>query len=326
MLVANSFDLWRKDAFFSAAEEVRNPPTCAMESTYRAWAREMREASSPEYLNDLSRDLQIALGTAKWQLEEFERAVRLSDGPHGDKTTTARHGQFIVAIRDQIAHVEAALQEFLSEGGKQPLQWVNLDKEERDDLALFLSGTSELSQIVKDEFTEHGTSLKGFILENYDKKEDVGSNTNAACSSGLIDEGKSLKDGQPNEDVHCMTDLHTKDQADKTSGSRRTWSSPSMGDWRIAVADDEERNNLNSTVVDTPKEKVPRTIFGKNRCGERTQAKSLTRMFNQAFGHCHVLQRQPYSPRSLRFSCSLQFMLALLLTIFLIVPFVFYSS
>ncbi|KAF8035321.1 hypothetical protein BT93_C1370 [Corymbia citriodora subsp. variegata] len=297
-----------------------------MESTYRTWAREMREASSTEYLNDLSRDLQTALGTAKWQLEEFERAVRLSDGPRGDQTTTARHGQFIAAIRDQIAHVEAALQEFLGEGGKQPLQWVNLDKEERDDLALFLSGTSELLQTAKDEFTEHGTSLKGFILENYDKKEDLGSNTNAACSSGLMDESKSLKDGKPNEDVHCVIDLNAKDQVDKTGGSRRTWSSPSMGDWRIAVADDEERSNLISTFVDTPKEKAPRTLFGKSRCGERTQAKSLTRMFNQAFGHCHVLQRQPHSPRSLRFSCSLQFMLALLLTIFLIVPFVFYSS
>ena len=54
-----------------------------------------------------------------------------------------------------------------------------------------------------------------------------------------------------------------------------------MGDWRIAVADDEERSNLISTVVDTPKEKAPRTLFWKNRCGEHTQAMSLTRMFNQ---------------------------------------------
>ncbi|XP_030458843.1 uncharacterized protein LOC115679395 [Syzygium oleosum] len=325
MLVANSFDMWRKDAFFSAAEEVQESAD-VMESTYRAWAREMREALSPEYLNDLSRDLQTALGTAKWQLEEFERAVRLSHGPHGDKTTTARHGQFIGAIRDKISHVEAALQEFLNEGGKQPLQWVNLDKEERDDLALFLSGTLELSQTAKDEFTEHGTSLKGFIVENYDKKEDVGSNTNAACSSGLLDESKSSKDGKPNEGVRCVIDLDAKDQADKIGGTRRIWSSPSMGDWRIAVADDEERSNLISTVVDTPKEKAPRTLYWKNRCGERTQAMSLTRMFNQAFGHCHVPQRQPHSPRSLRFSCSVQFMLALMLTIFLIVPFVFYTS
>lgn len=325
MLVANSFDLWRKDAFFSAAEEVQESAD-VMESTYRAWAKEMREALSPEYLNDLSRDLQTALGTAKWQLEEFERAVRLSHGPHGDKSTTARHGHFIVAIRDQISHVEAALQEFLGEGGKQPLQWINLDKEERDDLALFICGTSEPSQIVKDEFMENGASLKGLILESYDKKEDVGSNTNAACSSGLMEESKSLKDGKPNGDVHRVIALDAKDQADKTAGTRRTWSSPSMGDWRIAVADDEESSNLISTVVDTPKEKAPRTPFWKNRCGERTQAKSLTRMFNQAFGHCHVLQRQPHSPRSLRFSCSVQFMLALMLTIFLIVPFVFYTS
>lgn len=39
-----------------------------MESAYRVWTREKREGSEPEDLDELSRELQTALGTAKWQV------------------------------------------------------------------------------------------------------------------------------------------------------------------------------------------------------------------------------------------------------------------
>jgi hypothetical protein len=39
-----------------------------MESAYRMWTREKREGSKPEDLDQLSRELQTALGTAKWQV------------------------------------------------------------------------------------------------------------------------------------------------------------------------------------------------------------------------------------------------------------------
>lgn len=39
-----------------------------MESTYRAWARQRRENVAPEDLDELCRELQTALGTAKWQV------------------------------------------------------------------------------------------------------------------------------------------------------------------------------------------------------------------------------------------------------------------
>lgn len=65
MLVANSFDLWQKDAFFSAAEEVQESADI-MESAYRTWVRERKERSPLENLDELSRELQTALGTAKW--------------------------------------------------------------------------------------------------------------------------------------------------------------------------------------------------------------------------------------------------------------------
>jgi len=66
MMVANSFDLWRKDAFFSAAEEVQESADI-MESVYRTWVRERREGLGSEDSDELRRELQTALGTAKWQ-------------------------------------------------------------------------------------------------------------------------------------------------------------------------------------------------------------------------------------------------------------------
>lgn len=39
-----------------------------MESTYRAWDRMRKESLDADDLDELSRDLQTALGTAKWQV------------------------------------------------------------------------------------------------------------------------------------------------------------------------------------------------------------------------------------------------------------------
>ena len=40
-----------------------------MESAYRTWVKERRERPSPENLDELCRELQTALGTAKWQVQ-----------------------------------------------------------------------------------------------------------------------------------------------------------------------------------------------------------------------------------------------------------------
>lgn len=42
-----------------------------LESSYRTWVREKRETLSPEGLDELCRELQTALGTAKWQVHYF---------------------------------------------------------------------------------------------------------------------------------------------------------------------------------------------------------------------------------------------------------------
>ncbi|KAJ0984216.1 hypothetical protein J5N97_002572 [Dioscorea zingiberensis] len=140
MAVGNSFDLWQKDVFFSEAEEVQESAD-TMESMYRMWLRDHTDGYRLDDSNELRRDLQAALGTAKWQLEEFERAVSLShESLLSEDMTISRHKQFIAAIRNKISCVEKALTDSLVEEEKYPFWLVRLDEEERDDLAAFLSG------------------------------------------------------------------------------------------------------------------------------------------------------------------------------------------
>ncbi|XP_027354939.1 uncharacterized protein LOC113864908 isoform X2 [Abrus precatorius] len=137
--MASSFDRWEKDPFFNAAEEVQES-TDRMESAYRTWIHATRDASTPWNRDELRRDLHTALGTAKWQLDEFERAVRSSYSKISSEDTRNRHQDFIDAILDKITKVEHLLQESVHLGSKASLPWMGLDEGERDELALFLSG------------------------------------------------------------------------------------------------------------------------------------------------------------------------------------------
>ncbi|XWS73229.1 hypothetical protein CRYUN_Cryun02cG0109700 [Craigia yunnanensis] len=323
MMVANSFDLWKKDAFFSAAEEVQESADI-MESAYRMWIKERREGLKTADSAELCRELQTALGTAKWQLEEFERAIRLSHGHRCDDITATRHRQFIAAIESQICCVEAALKDAFIEEGKQSLRWVNLDEEECDDLAMFLSGTSSSLQ----------PSAKNTLLENFHRIKDTNPNFNATCN-GNISEVNFFKDS--GKDSQCVIDVEDEESSgrtddvscgqDRTTGTRRTWSSPNFGALKIVIADEyEDRSQIRSGIEDSPKEKGSKPFFRKQRCGELPQAKGAFNLFNQHFGWVGGLQRQLQSPVHLQFSCSLQLTLALLIAIFLIVPFVLYSS
>lgn len=137
--MASSLDRWEKDPFFNAAEEVQESAD-RMESTYRTWIHATKNTSSMWNPNELRRDLLTTLGTAKWQLEEFEREVRLSyNRDLGDDART-RHRDFITAIEEKIKKVEHAIDETNPPGRKASQTWVVLDEGEKDELALFLSG------------------------------------------------------------------------------------------------------------------------------------------------------------------------------------------
>ncbi|CAJ2675367.1 uncharacterized protein LOC123897449 [Trifolium pratense] len=138
--MASSFDRWEKDPFFNAAEEVQESAD-RMESTYRTWLHATKDSSSMWNPNELRRDLLTTLGTAKWQLEEFEREVKSSYSKNlGNDARRTRHQDFITAIDEKIKKVEHSLNESSPSDGKESKPWVCLDEEEKDELAFFLSG------------------------------------------------------------------------------------------------------------------------------------------------------------------------------------------
>ncbi|ONK64727.1 uncharacterized protein A4U43_C07F29250 [Asparagus officinalis] len=177
------FDRWEKDPFFAAAEEVQESAD-RMESVYRRWIHEKREAANPsnetfEVSSELLRELQMTVGTAKWQLDELSKAVRSNDDAcsAGEETRT-RHKQFVDAIGNQISTVENSLRESKLEKGEGDHSWVKLDKGERDELALFLACPLPTQDIPK------GGRRSNETLKNNSKEERVNGHrrTASACA------------------------------------------------------------------------------------------------------------------------------------------------
>lgn len=136
--MATCFDRWEKDPFFPAAEEVQESAD-RMESAYRRWIREKDAPSHKSEIIEL-RELQTALGTAKWQLDELSKAVKASDDAcSAGEERRSRHDQFVEAIGNQISIVENSLKESRNENVENEISWVKLDKHETDELALFLA-------------------------------------------------------------------------------------------------------------------------------------------------------------------------------------------
>ncbi|CAK9169426.1 unnamed protein product [Ilex paraguariensis] len=346
MLVANCFDLWQKDTFFSAAEEVQESADI-MESVYRKWVRERREGVAPEDLYELSRELQTALGTAKWQLEEFERAVMLSYKNRGNDITTTRHRQFVVAIENQISRVGAALKESFEDEHKQPLRWVTLDEEECDDLAAFLTGTPRSSQSMKAECPKLGALTRSHLQEKQCTKNELDLSTKVASKRDIYNRIKGFNDAAAsNMEANHVIELEAKKshgivddiscQADRPIGTRRTRTSPGIGALEIVIDDeDEQQKALTLNIEATPKEKGFKPVFWKLRSGAHPQAKggilSYTQLrginsISQLFGRAGGSQRQLQIPIHFLLSRSIQLMLAMMLTVFLIMPFVLYST
>ncbi|KAJ4792055.1 Syntaxin/t-SNARE family protein [Rhynchospora pubera] len=142
MAVVSTFGQWEKDAFFSAAEEVQESSDI-MESLYRTWQHDSTSGICSEELEELQRELQAALGTAKWQLEQFQQAIDISHEKYSsEESTISRRRQFVSAIENQIKRVEISLANILAKEGKPSFTWVKLEEGERDDLIAFLSSDS----------------------------------------------------------------------------------------------------------------------------------------------------------------------------------------
>ncbi|CAH2077486.1 unnamed protein product, partial [Thlaspi arvense] len=302
MMVANSFDLWQKDVFFSAAEEVQESADI-MESAYRLWVKQKREGRVTVDSDELCKELQAALSTAKWQLEEFERAVRLRHGHCRDDTTLTRHKQFVSAIENQIHRVQSDLQEALTENDKQPSRWVDLNKEERDDLAMFLSGSSQTSESLNSESTNLRDSSTSSLAEN---PRVISSRREMRCYGESPDCVIDIDEGGSPESADAVIRL----QADKKFGTRRTWSSPNVPNisaLRINVpvgGKEEERKRLVSEIDATPKEKGSKPLFWLQS----------SRDYNQLFDRVRYYQRRFRVP----FSRPIQLILSVTLIVFLL--------
>lgn len=206
----------------------------------------------------------------------------MSYGKHGDDTKLERHRQFIDAIENQILCVEASLRKYVVEEGKQPLRWVNLNDEECDDLAAFLSGKSPTIRRPKDENLETVPLFEESIRENYENRQEVSSHQSSFDTADKVEDIQDaqfvveLQDNEislAREDVVCHTE--------RTTNTRRVWSSPNFDALTIVIPDEDEGRNPMLTVEATPKEKGSRTMLWKQTGREFLPAKVVGRVCNQ---------------------------------------------
>lgn len=161
---------------------------------------------------------------------------------------TTRHEQFVSAISSQISGVETALKDYFSDEVRKPLRWVNLDEEERDDLAMFLSGSSGNSKSTKDSDSDSKDSLiKDIPKSNY--------MTNCKDDNSYVIDIEPIEVLGTSDDSSCQK-----------ASSRRIRGSPDVGTLKITIDhdDDEQKKPLMLNMESTPKDKgyVWRPRFG----------------------------------------------------------------
>ncbi|XP_019152998.1 PREDICTED: syntaxin-61-like [Ipomoea nil] len=242
--MATQYDRWEKDPFFSAAEEIQESAD-RMETIYRTWVHAVKDKSNIWNCEELRRDLKTALGTTQWQLEEFDRAVKSSYTSSSADDAEHRHQEFVFAIDCQIKKVAGSLTESDVSQGKPPSPWVRLDKGERDELALFLTGPTGLAADNDKELME---------MEK------------------LGEEGKqSMFDGLRSSSSYadkCLAEINE----DKLGHRRTASASADIGAWKIAVSDDlssmqpqaPPRKNPSFSGFKDSKESAAKLKFAKN--------------------------------------------------------------
>ncbi|KAH9297671.1 hypothetical protein KI387_029353 [Taxus chinensis] len=257
-----NFDRWEADPFFSAAEDVQDSAD-RLESVYRHWVHAQAVAGSDQNASSeeggdsdvvLRRELQTALGTAKWQLDEFDRAVKSSyAGNDGDASD--RHKQFVVAIQNQIIDIEKAMS--YSNGGesKTGIRWIQLDDREKDDLASFLCGSfgnnNNCLEQHSDCSTEETVEVRlddAPLLKRRDLRNSR--DTDIACALDncfketvfINKDSKFVIELAEQRLADGCDDRNSGGSIDKKNGYRRTPSvGADLGSWKITIEDDNAR-------------------------------------------------------------------------------------
>ncbi|XP_011077866.1 uncharacterized protein LOC105161761 isoform X1 [Sesamum indicum] len=170
---------WESDPLFAAAEVVQDSAD-RMESIFRLLLHEQSlvqgHHTDGKLLSSIEhhrRALATTLETAKWQLEDFEREVTVSavtDKSWVKQNMVERHMQFIAAIRQQIILVEQSMNTSV----RSSVRNMNLNEQDRDGLALFLSGGKPVKHIA-DQESEDNNTLRRFLdpAVSSSSKEDI---------------------------------------------------------------------------------------------------------------------------------------------------------
>ncbi|CAN6328069.1 unnamed protein product [Urochloa humidicola] len=162
--MAEGFGRWESDPLFPAAECVQDSAD-RMEGVYRLLLHErkvMQDGTSDAKFHapiQYERDVITALGTTKWQLEQFEREVNaaaFSDRSKSRENAILKFRQFIRAIAEQISQVEESLDN-LSIGSSRTPKHLYSSEYDGDGLASFLSGTN------KDDHVYHSTGTHEIV-------------------------------------------------------------------------------------------------------------------------------------------------------------------
>lgn len=268
-----NFDRWEADPFFSAAEDVQDSAD-RLESAYRSWvsARSVTDSDSScgedlgNSVDILRRELQTALGTAKWQLDEFERAVK-SSYLGRDVDASSRHKQFVMAIQSQISGIEKTMNDSVIDEGKKCLRWIQLDDHEKDDLALFLCGSCDnnsnsleqkslnKSEEMVDLRLDDARMLNRSGLRDFcNAGSDCGPDLNGYKETILINKESKFVVQLAEQKVADEDDWQTGATIDRKSGNRKSSSDGAvLGSWKIVIADEnDEKETIESQSKESP--------------------------------------------------------------------------
>lgn len=209
-------------------------------------------------------------------MEEFEKAVRVSYGSRSEEPVLERHRHFVAAIAYRISLVEAALRESYDKEGKQPLRWVNLNEEECNDLATFLSGTSQVPRNAKTKSSVSKSSAKSYAYENCERAV-AEVNLTPTCSLSNSSKMKGNEyvysidtDSQKLKDLEVRESFVRVDDAlckmDRTTKARRA-SPPTAPELKIVIEDEKQEIKQPISSVEVTRKGKSGSVFWKRGCG-----------------------------------------------------------
>ncbi|KAJ4824287.1 hypothetical protein Tsubulata_021989 [Turnera subulata] len=273
--MASSLHQWESDPLFSAAEVVQDSAD-RMESLFRILQHQQSLAHGghpdPRLISSTEhhkRDLATILETAKWQLEDFERAVdssAMADKSQEREDATTRHQQFISAIKEQINQVERNLGGPSIVESMRNSEWVNLNEQDRHGLALFLTGGNPTGHS-----SHHDTEDSSILRRFLDPNSASSLKDDEIVENGIIESDKVQMNGSMHAD--CCTD---KDQSYPSSSDPKRLPSDAMDPLHVISHDRHDNGDCWDLEANEPK------VFfhGNNKLRGLSRRTSLFGFFN----------------------------------------------